>query len=184
MESEPQLGPIQPRRSTFINVLAWLFIVIGGFSTFVSILQNIMVRMMFHSDEANQAFRQAESAKEIPAFAGFIFNHMDLFFLSFLVVSASSLVSAIALLKRKNWARVVFIVLMALGIVWNIAGVVLQFTMFNNMPEFANRGAPPEFQSMMRIMQGATVIMVIAFTALFCWIIKKLVSPQIRAEFN
>jgi hypothetical protein len=184
MESEPQAKPIQQQRSTFINVLAWFFIIIGGFSTFISILQNIMFRMMFHSDEANQALRQTENAKEIPAFAGFMLNHMDLFFLLFLAVSATSLVSAIALLKRKNWARVIFIALMSLGIVWNIAGVVLQFTMFNNIPEFANKDAPPEFENMMRLMQAASVIMVIAFTVLFGWIIKKLVSPQIRAEFN
>lgn len=181
-EFEGKLTP--PQRSTFVNVLAWIFIVLGGFTTFISILQNIMIRVMFRKEEMTQAIKQAENAQQIPAFANFIFNHMDLFFLFFLVVSATSVVSAIALLKRKNWARIVFIILMSLGIAWNIGGLVMQFTMFNSMPEVAGKGAPPEFEQMMHIMKIASVIMVTALSALFGWTIKKLTSEPIKSEFS
>jgi hypothetical protein len=184
MDFEFEGKPTPPQRSTFVNVLAWIFIVLGGFTTFISILQNIMIRVMFRKEEMTQAMKQAENAKQIPAFANFMFNHMDLFFLFFLVVSATSVVSAIALLKRKNWARIVFIVLMSLGIAWNLGGLVMQFTMFNTMPEVAGKGAPPEFEQMMHIMKIASVIMVVALSALFGWVIKKLTSEPIKAEFG
>jgi hypothetical protein len=183
MNSEIQQISVPQRRSTFVNVLAWIFIVLGGFATFISILQNIMIRMMFNKEQISQSIKQAESAQNMPAFANFMFKHSDLIFLFFLIVSVMSFVSAIALLKRKNWARIVFIILMSLGIVWNIVGTVLQFTMFNNMPEMAGSGAPPEFAKMMLIMKIAGVIMALGISVLFGWVIKKLTSLQIKTEF-
>ncbi len=184
MDFDTEGTPKPAQRSTFVNVLAWIFIVIGGFTTFISILQNIMIRMMNPKQEMAQAMQQAENAGQIPAYASFMFNHINLFFLLFLVVSATSLFAAIALLKRKNWARIVFIVLMALGIAWNIGGLLMQFTIFSSMPEMAGMAAPPEFGKIMLIMKIASVIMVIVFSALFGWIIKKLMSTPIKAEFN
>lgn len=183
MDFEFQDEPTPPQRSNFINVLAWIFIVLGGFATFMSILQNIMIRTMFPKEQMAQAMQQAEKTEQMPAFANFMFSHFDLFLLFFLVVSATSLIAAIALLKRKNWARIIFIVLMILGILWNVGGLVLQFTMFSSMPEMASKGAPPEFEKMMLIMKIASVVMVIAVSTLFAWIIKKLTSAPIRDEF-
>jgi len=183
MEFEFKREPAPPQRSTFVSVLAWIFIVLGGFATFIGILQNIMIQTMFPKEQMAQAMEQAENADHMPAFANFMFGHFDLFFLLFLVVSATSLIAAIALLKRKNWARITFIVLMALGILWNVAGLVLQFTMFGQMPEMAGQGTPPEFEKMMLIMKIASAIMVVAFSTLFGWIIKKLTSAPIKAEF-
>lgn len=183
MNFEFQGESTPPERSTFVNVLAWIFIVLGGFTTFISILQNVMIRLLFHKEEMTQALQKAENAKQMPAFAVFMFNHIDQFFLIFLVVSATCLVSAIGLLKRKNWARIIFIVLMALGIVWNLGGLAIQFTVFSSMPEMAGKGVPPEFGYMMIIMKIASVIMVLAFSVLYGWIIKKLTSAPIKAEF-
>ncbi len=183
MDFEFQGQTTPPQRSNFVNVLAWIFIILGGFATFMSILQNIMIQTMFPKEQMAQAMQQAEKTDQMPAFANFIFGHFDLFFLFFLLVSATSLVSAIALLKRKNWSRIVFIVLMSLGIVWNVGGLVLQFTMFSSMPEMASKGAPPEFENMMLIMKIASVIMVVVISTLFGWVIKKLISAPIKAEF-
>ncbi len=183
MDFEFQEESTPPQHSNFVNVLAWIFIILGGFATFMSILQNIMIQTMFPKEQMDQAIQQAEKTDQIPAFANYMFNHFDLFFLFFLVVSATSLIAAIALLKRKNWARITFIVLMALGICWNVGGLVLQFTMFGSMPEMASKGAPPEFERMMLIMKIASVIMVVAISSLFGWVIKKLTSAPIKAEF-
>ncbi|MGE4545945.1 MAG: hypothetical protein AB7D06_17795 [Pedobacter sp.] len=185
MEFENQTEPVSaaPQRSTFVTVLAWIFIVFGGFATFISILQNIMIHMMLPKGDTGQAMQQVENIDHMPAFANFIFNHFDLFFLFFLIVSATSFIAAIALLKRKNWARIVFIVLMSLGILWNLGGLVMQFTMFSSMPEMANQTALPGFEKVMLIMKVASTIMVLAISTLFAWIIKKLSSSTIKAEF-
>ncbi len=181
LSSEPEKSV---QKSTFVNVLAWIFIIFGGFTTFISILQNIMIHKMFPKEEMAQAAQQASQNENIPAFAEFMVNHFDLFFLLILVLSATSFISAIALLKRKNWARIFFIFLMSIGILWNIFGLILNFTMFNAMPEMAGSSAsPPEFQEMMQIMKYATVVMVVGISALFGFVIKKLCSTTIKEEF-
>jgi hypothetical protein len=170
-------------KSTFVTVLAWIFIVIGGFATFIGILQNIMIHTIFPKHEMSQAMEQANQSQDIPAFAQFMFNNFDLLFLMVLVVSATCFISAIALLKRKNWARIVFIVLMSLGIAWNVFGLIAQFTFFSTLPDMGGENIPPEFETMMSIMKFATVLMVIAFSALQGYVIKKLCTQNIKDEF-
>lgn len=171
------------QKSTFVNVVAWIFIVLGGFATFMTFLQNIMLYFFFPSAAIKQQMSNPDVAEKTPAFFQFMFSHFDLFFLFAFVMSLISFVSAIGLLKRKNWARIVFIILMAVGIIWNIGGLVLQFTIFPSMQEVAGQAPPPEFQTMQNIMLVASLIMVVAFSALSGWIIKKLATEPIVNEF-
>ena len=125
--------------------------------------------------------------QQMPAFFMFMFEHIRLFFLSFLAVSASTLVAAVGLLRRKNWARLVFVGILSLGIVWNVAGVLLQRTMFSSMGSFVP-GAPQEFaaefERMTYIMFVFSVLFAIGFSFLFGWLIRRLLSKTICAEFQ
>lgn len=173
-----------PRRSLFVNALAWIFIVLGGFTTAISILQVVMVRMMLRKEEVSRALEQAEQAKRMPAPLGFLFAHIDLYFAAVFVVSLVTLVSAVALLRRKNWARIVFIVLMSLGIAWNLAGLGFQLTVFDGMPHLASDGFAKDFERMILVLKIASVTMVVVFSVLFGWVIKRLVSPEVKEEFR
>ena len=184
-------GPNLPepkKPSTFVDVVAWIFIIMAGSSTFISILQNVMINFLIPGDKMTQAMEQANLTGHLPALAIFIFSHFNYFFLLFFFVSVLTLVSAIGLLKRKNWARVTFIVLLSMGIIWNIGGVVFQFTMFNDMlssvPAPETGQMVPEFARMVMFMKIGSLIMALGFSALFGWIIKKLVSAPIKAEFS
>lgn len=182
MTAEPQetVTP-QEQRSTFVNVLAWIFIIFGGFATFIGILQNIMLYAFHPIQEVSSAAAHSESSENLPAFAQLMFDHFDLFFFLALVFSATSFISAIALLNRKNWARIIFIFLMGVGIAWNIFGLIMQFTLLQSTPEI--HPPQPELESMVHVMQIASVVMVAAMISLFGFVIKKLCSQQIRREF-
>ena len=39
------------QRSTFVTVVAWVFIVLSGFGTLISLLQNLMIQTVFTSPE-------------------------------------------------------------------------------------------------------------------------------------
>jgi hypothetical protein len=166
------------QRSTFVTVLAWLLIAFAGFATLIGLMQNIMIHTMMPFDRLPA---DAPGTEAMPGFFRFMFANVHLFFLSFLVLSAVALVSAIGLLKRKNWARLVFIGLFGLGILWNIAGVVLQQVMMASMPTPA--GAPPAFQNAATFMLVFAVLFAAAFSALFGWLMFKLLSRRVRAEF-
>lgn len=179
------MTPIQ-NRSTFVTVLAWIFIVLSGFCTVISILQNIMVLTIFKSPEINQAM-QAPAQPGMPPFFAFMASHVQVFFLAFLVVSLLTLVSSVGLLKRWNWARLCFVGLMVLAIVWQIAGLGLQFTMFSSMQQQvtgATAHGAPDMQPFFIAMAVVSVLFAIGFSVLFGWIAKRLLSPAVATEFG
>jgi len=98
----------QNDRSSFITILAWILIVMSGFAAFISILQNIMIHTLFPADQMQAAIASTKNSPNIPWFVEFMFNYFRWFVGAFLLLSLSTLVSAIGLLKRKNWARIVF----------------------------------------------------------------------------
>jgi hypothetical protein len=169
-----------------VTVIAWIFILLAGFATLIAILQNIMIALIFPVAEMQAAATQAKNQPGVPWFASWMFSHFQVFFLLFLVVSASTLTASIGLLKRRNWARLLFVTLMALGILWNIAGLVLMFFFFSSFSDVvpANQQAADHFDVMVKIMFAVNGLMVVAFIWLFGWIIKRLVSEDIRREFS
>lgn len=173
-------------RSGFVTGLAWTFIGLAGFATLIAALQNLMLFLVFPIEEMRAAAKEANEAHGVPAGFGFMFEHMWLLFVLFLLVSATTLVSAIGLLKRWNWARLAFIGVMALGVLWNLGSLAMPFFMTSWMP--VPEQAPPDFLDafdvIWKIMTVVTILMGLAFAGLFGWIIKRLVSPQIRAEFG
>jgi hypothetical protein len=170
-------------KSKFVTVLAWIFIVLTGFGLFILILQNIMITMMFPVDEMQKVFNRPEAAARIPALARFMASHFRLFFLGFLFVTAGTFISSIGLLKRKNWARIFFIVILVLGIICNLSGIFLQGAMMPKIPQVPEHPGMPDFQSMFIIMRVFSAVMAIGMSVLFGWIIKKLVSKDIKREF-
>lgn len=175
-------------RSNFVTVLAWIFIALSGFTTLISIAQNIMIGILFAP--AAGAFPTVDPAtgKEFPWVFRFMFQHFQLFFLAFLIVSATTLVASIGLLKRKNWARLLFIAVMGVGIAWNAAGVLVIFPVFSFFSEVADSAKQPGFADQFglawKVMAGVNLLFVAAFVWLFGWIIKRLTSESIRREFG
>ena len=170
-------------KSTFVTTLAWVFIVLSGLATLMSIAQNIMIQTMFNDSDFSGAV--ATQSPDVPAAASFMASHFKLFFASFLLLSTATLISSIGLLKRRNWARWVFIALMGLGIAWNVGGLVLQAVMFSSLPiPPVTPQDPVPFQSMFIGIMVFSAVFAIGFSVLFGWIIKRLVSQPIAAEFE
>jgi hypothetical protein len=168
-------------RTAFVTVLAWIFIVVAGFATLISILQNVMINLAFPIQQMTESLKNAPP--NMPAVFVLLFSHIRLFFLSFLVASAVCLVSAIGLLRRKNWARIIFIVILVCGIAWNILGVILQFTAFPFGPNLPSGPQAGHFNLMLNIMRVFTAVMAAGISVLFAWLIKKLTSVKIKGEF-
>lgn len=177
-----------PHRSTFVTVVAWTFIAIAGLTSFIAVLQALMFVFVFPADQ----FPPVESANgfgDMPVFFQFMSRHIIWFFAIFWSLSVLTLVSAIGLLRRKNWARLVFVALLVVGIAWNLASIWLQEQMMSSFP------MPPVqdphaaefeagFETMMTIMRFAMAAFGIAISLLLAWIVKRLVSRSVRAEFN
>jgi len=145
-----------------------------------------MIQTIFRSPEVTRAM-QAPPPPGTPPLATFMFTYFQLFFLAFLLVSALMLVSSIGLLKRWNWARICFVGLMGLGILWQLVGLGIQYSMLSPMQEqfaSATTHGGPNMQPFLIAMTVASVLFAVGLGVLFGWIAKKLLSAPIAAEFR
>lgn len=182
-----------PVRSTFVTVLAWIFIGLTGFASLISLMQNLMFQFLVIPLMAQQhaSFSQG-MPPGMPVQVGWMFDHIIWMFRFFLLMSLSVLTASIGLLLRKEWARKLFVGLMVFGMLYHIAGLFFQWWYFNAI--FSHLPMPPnpkpDAEQMLLFMQGfMTVIrifsalMAIGIAVLLGWIIKKLTSARIRQEF-
>jgi hypothetical protein len=175
-------------RSGFVTALAWVFIVLSGFGVLISLLQNLMLSA-FPQDAFNEALQDASTTQEVPAGARFMFGHFRLLVALMLLVLVTTLVAAIGLLRRHNWARILFMIILGLGVIYSLGGVALQQHM---MPDFS-RFSPVDstaseavlrMGAMIRVVQLVMIIISLGFAGLFAWLIWKLASPSVRREFG
>lgn len=176
-----------PARSGFVSVVAWIFIVLSGFGTLIGILQNVMVAFLFPMKEMQQAIHDPKGPP-VPPVAEFMFGHFQLIVATMLLVMATVLITSIGLLRRKNWARKLFIFFMALGIIWQLLGLAFQLVFFSEFPQMPPPGAPADFaggtQTVLVVIELLSVGMALTFTLLFGWIIKRLLSKEVKEEFG
>ncbi len=177
---ENNINRAQPL-SQFVTVLAWFSIVVSALMVLVSAMQNIMLNLFFPTDVLG--LLSEADAKILPAFAIFLLTHFKAIVLGFFVLSVILLASSIGLLKRKNWARLSFIALLACGIAWTASSVFLQQSMFTSMPRVEGPEAK-QIENMMWVFKGIMVVFAIVFTVIHGWLIYKLCLPSIRAEFS
>ncbi len=123
---------------------------------------------------------------EPPNSVVFIFKHLKAISLSLLAVSIFSAVSSYALLKRRNWARLAFIAMLALNIIANIIGVV--YSLASPAMRLSAKGLPVEAQAqivwIMRAATGINAVLIIGLSIAMAWMMKRLMSDAIRREFK
>jgi hypothetical protein len=162
--------------------VAWLFIVVAACATPISVLQNVMIVTMLR-DHA-RSWGSASALAQLPAAHRFVLTHMEGLFLAVLVICVYALACSIGLLKRKDWARRGFLGLLAIGIVSGVAALVFQSVFLS---EIANRPAAsgqPHLRVLFFLMKVLAAVMVLALVVVFGWMIRKLTSPPIKAEFS
>jgi len=138
-------------------------------------MQVIMVTTMFSGEEFQNI------PEDTPEMAGFMFKHFNLFIYSFFVLTIFTFISSIALLKRKNWARISFVVILSIGILMQLGGFVMQFFMFSDLPVDE---ADKQFRQMATMIRWVNGVISIAMIVLFTWLIKRLTSQPIISEFT
>ena len=180
-----------PARSSFVTVVAWIFMVLSGFATFVGALQNLMIRSM-PFDQFNTILQDSTAASQIPGPARFMFSHFQLFVLVTFIFSLLMFVSSLGLLRRRNWARLVFMGLLVLGIVYMLAGLFVQqsfMSSFNTsfgaatQQDSVFRATTDQFRSMLTAMRVFMIVFSLGIAGLFGWIVARLSSAKVRAEF-
>ncbi len=169
------------QKSEFVTVVAWIFIIFSAIGLLVMAMEGAMFSMVpFDKIMAESAVRGGNPPPISPAFFKAVFGWV---ILATLLFQVWVLVSSIGLLLRKNWARISFIVYLILVLVWEGISVIcglLAMVGVHFIP------ATPELSMVapfMQIFMGVFTLLTLAFMVLFGWILKKLLSENIRREF-
>ena len=177
--------PTTPPRSTFVTVLAWLGIVLAGFATLIGTAQIFIVRTMFRDPAMAAVIHDSLATAPIPELAKALFGHIQYVFLFTFLFAAAALAASIGLLHRRNWARLAFVGLLTLGICWNLFSLVIQQAMMSSMqvPLSQPGASVPDFATMFRFMRVFMIVIALGLSVLFAWLISRLVSRPVKAEF-
>ncbi len=174
------------QRSVFVTVVAWLFIITGGFATFIALLQNIMLHFLLPAEKLQTLIQDQQQSGQTTVIAEFLLAYMGWFFAGLLVLAAITVIAAIGLLVRKNWARLTFIGLMVAVILWNLAALVARrlFLQSAAIPDDVPAGFVQQSQGMMNVMGIFSYILAAIVCGLCGWIAWRLSRPAIKREFG
>lgn len=126
---------------------------------------------------------RAQTKGEISTFADVLINHTEMFFFALFMIALSILISAIGLLKRKNWARLAVIAMLPFGLIWPVNNVVIAIHYFYALLTKDFTGGQLEFGILITLIVAFRFLFGAALISLFTWTLYKLVSPSIREEF-
>ena len=166
-------------RSRFVNFIAWMFILLGAFACEWAVIQN-----------ATQSWTTlAADPATLPGLTGFLVRHAPWVFSAAIALSLATMVCAVGLLRRMEWARRVFIGLLMVAIVADLAGLWLQQEFLHLLVDSALRQSTltqPAADLFGGVVTTARVlagfVTLVASMAL-AGIIRRLMSPSVRQEF-
>ena len=155
-------------RSLFVSATAWVFIELASFLPGLTVVGNI---------------------QPLPLLTGLLMGYLPWVVGAGLAMSLGTLACAIGLLLRLEWARRLFIALLLLAIVANIAGIWLQQEMLHSLVSSTLAGSvlPPVvadvFGGFVTAARVMAVLVTLGACALLLWIIRRLMSKAVRQEF-
>lgn len=175
-------------RSSFVDGLAWLSIVLSALMVVSMGLQVLALNVWLPADAFDPVRLRGLGLEGLPPSAEWVLMHLRGLIVLSLLLSVLALWASIDLLRRRNWARWFFIAMLGLGATWSLGSL---FYMGDFMPSAESMlgGDVPsamraELAAFQRNLWWASVLMTVLFVALHGWIIWKLVKPPVSDEFR
>ncbi|GLP95511.1 hypothetical protein GCM10007895_08170 [Paraferrimonas sedimenticola] len=144
----------------------------------MAILQGVLFGVLFSGEMASSI------ARDFPVESMDAFQSFSTLFTVFIGISVVALACSIALLKRKNWARLLFIGLTGVGALFQSIGLALQLkvaTLFSTAPRVEGFNEAEQLGNIMVwFVTGISAVML----GLMLWVIYKLCSKPIVREFK
>lgn len=170
-------------RSLFVSVTAWVFILFGLTACALSVIQGASIASLLPGFDLNLDVKPLQGLTK--ALAG----HLTWVAAVALALSIGTVVAAAGLLLRLEWARRVFIALVALAIVVNLAGLWLQQELLQALIDHTLSRAPlPReaagvFGGFATVARAAAVALSVGTCLTLAWIIARLSTQTVRQEF-
>jgi len=194
MSAAPGLPPPIPGNArpsnSFVTVLAWISIALALLGLLYGLVQTVMGLVLPADFYLRMLNPYGGEPPRLPPLMHWVYTNTLLMGVLMFVFSAIFLWVSWAVLKRREWGRKGFIAVLVLGTLW-------QFACIFALPQFikgmlaVQAGAlpqgqtmPPELESFMTAAMLMGGLVAVVFAALHLWIIWKLCTSAVRAEFD
>jgi len=167
----------ESKHSEFVNVVSYISMALGAVSALSVFGQYVKLRSGL--SDAEKEMLAVFDQVEIPQIFKLMLDNMDLILACSLLFSVALLITGVGLLKRKNWARLCCIGLLVWTILFSLVALVAMFFFLTDFPLF-----PPNFSFVITLVHVFNSIFTAAYCAVLCWLIYKLCTVKIRAEFT
>lgn len=177
----------QPRPTPFINVLAWLFIVLAGIGILSGVLQNLAVYFWPPLVDVLEQTRQQQTL--VAPGGGWwqtIMANLRWVLAFNLLLSILLFAAGVGLLQRRNWARLILVVVLSLVILFTLGNLALSVQAL-----FADGAASVPADAYEPAMQAASAPSILAgslFSLLLCavlvWVVWRLCSAGVVEQFR
>jgi hypothetical protein len=168
------------QRSTFVTVVGWIFIVFSGlFALYCLMFLFTPTDKLLAQFQQQQALAPTGRPAVDPAMMVSMMRGVSLFFF---VVELWVLLSSVGLVMRKGWARISFIVVLAIGIFFSLIYVLIGLA-GRSIPMDQVPGANPQMAGFMHALMAAMAYIGAAFAAFFIFTIYKLCTEKVKQEF-
>jgi hypothetical protein len=171
-----------PPRSSFVTLAAWFGIVTAGCAAPMALVQSLMVGTL---SEQIRAALDSDALAHLPLAVRYVVEHMGAISLAFLVGSIVTLACSIGLLKRKEWGRQGVVLLLVVAIVQQVALFWIQISVVGEAGTSTGLAEMPrELGAGLLAMEVLGGVLTVLQIGVCGWMIWKLRTPAIRAEFG
>jgi hypothetical protein len=164
-------------RSRFVTITAWVVIVFAAVGAVEAAVHHATLMSL------------APRGSGLPPVSGLVVRHLPWFTGAGFALSLATLGCAVGLLLRLDWARRIFIGLLALAITANLGGLWIQHEVVHSVVTATLSVAPlpPQaldvFGGFVTAARALAAAMTLAACVLLGWMIRRLMSPSVRQEF-
>ena len=168
-------------RSRFVTFIAWLFIALAAFACAWAVIQN--------ATQSSWAAEFAGDRAGLPWLSSLLVRYLPWVLSCAAALSLATLVCAVGLLQRVEWARRVFIGLLMVAIAADLAGLWLQQEFLHLLVDPAlhhtalAQPAAELFGGVVTVARVLAGLLTLVASLALAGIIRRLMSPAVRQEF-
>ncbi len=183
--------PAPPARSGFVTVLGAISLGLAAIGLFSGLVQ-VAVLWLAPNDLVSQLLAGLDGGlpdmPALPSMLSWSLGHLVELSAAGALLSALFLAVSWGLLLRRNWGRLGFIAFLLLGVLVNLAGLLLMWQMQQWVLALNAGLGDPALEAQMRGFGMATMALAAVCTLLLAvlhfWLIHRLRTPAVRAEFG
>jgi hypothetical protein len=159
--------------SKFVTGLAWTLIVFSALATLLLGLQASVLFTMFDAEVLQFVLDDLDPPPAIPVDGATLLRAMHALVLGLLGLCVLTLVASIALLRRQEWSRVFWVVMLVLGAILHVVGAIAPY--LSELPWQSSHAGAFKFVS---------AVLALVFAVGYVWLARKLMEPAVVAEFR